>query len=479
MKKIIVFLVAGLFFSACSNQFVEEDLDLQSQESVNKVKTQKLSAAQSPTFKASGYLILSDDFSSQMEAEIGKASGKINRKLSEIGMYVVESNEVGFIAKAKKIKGVSDVLPDLQLQWLEPKTTDEAQFVPMHIGSNETFYAYQWGMDAIDAPGAWDQGFTGNGVKVFILDSGIDAEHPDLAPNLNTSLSTSFVPGEDYNIQPGYYFNHGTHVAGIIAAADGPASGLGGDFGVIGVAPKAEIVAVKVLSEYTGSGSFSGINAGVVYAANNGADVINMSLGTSLPRNGFFVELPDSSIVKVGANEVAAYINASQKAITYAYQMGSLVIVAASNDGLDANHTGNLVFIPASLNHLMAVSATAPYGYAYDTTTDLDVPASYTNYGQSLIDIAAPGGDFDHPGDLWYYDMVFSTISSGWGFSAGTSMASPHAAGVAALVFEKLGDDAKPAQVMTVLRQSADDLGKPGKDAYFGNGRVNAARAVQ
>ncbi len=479
MKKIAVFLMAGLFLSACSNQFVEEDLELQKSELASKVKTSKLSATQSANYKANGYIVLTDDFSAEMEAKLTNAKGKVSQKLSEIGMYVVESNEVGFIAKAKKIKGISDVLPDLQLQWIQPETSSEEQFKPLHLGSNETFYGYQWGMDAIDAPDAWDQGFTGDGVKVFILDSGIDAEHPDLSPNLNTSLCTSFVPGEGYNIDPGFYFNHGTHVAGIIAAANGPASSSGGDFGVIGVAPKAEIVAVKVLSEYTGTGSFSGINAGVIYAANNGADVINMSLGTDLPRNGFFVELPDGSIVKVGANEVAAYINASQKAITYAYQMGSLVIVAASNDGLDANHTNNLVFIPASLNHLLAVSATAPHGFAWDTSTDLDIPASYTNFGQSLIDIAAPGGDFDYPGDLWWFDMVFSTISSGWGFSAGTSMASPHAAGTAALIFEKLGTDATPAQVMTVLKQSADDLGKPGKDAYFGHGRINAAKAVQ
>ncbi|WP_372751963.1 S8 family serine peptidase [Labilibaculum sp.] len=480
MRKIAIFLVAGLFVSACSNESIEEELDLQSIELTNKVKTQSLTASESTTYQADAYLVLSDDFTSQMETEIGEANGKINRKLSEIGMYVVESNESGFMEKAKKIKGVSNVLPDLQLQWVQPETTDEELFVSMSIGSNESFYGYQWGMEAIEAPGAWNLGFTGDGVRVFILDSGIDAEHPDLASNLNTSLSTSFVTDEDYNIDPGFYFNHGTHVAGIIAAADGPSYSDGsGDFGVIGVAPKAEIVAVKVLSEYTGSGSFSGINAGVVYAANNGADVINMSLGTSLPRNGFYVELPDGSLSKVGANDVAALINASQKAITYAYQMGSLVIVAASNDGLDANHTSNLVFIPASLNHLMAVSATAPYGYAYDTTTDLDVFASYSNYGQSLIDLAAPGGDFDYPGSYYYYDMIFSTISSGWGFSAGTSMASPHAAGVAALIFEKLGADATPSQVMTVLRNSADDLGKPGKDAYYGYGRVNAANAVQ
>lgn len=478
MKKIVAIIIAGLFVAACSEQLVDETPDLPPPELTTKTKSIELSATQSVTYKANGYLVLTDNFSSEIEAEILKLKTKISRNLSEIGMIVVESEEPGFIEKAKKIKGVTNVLPDVEMQWLKPEKADEAQFIALSIGSDENFFGFQWGLQAIEAPGAWDEGYTGTGVKVFILDSGIDAEHPDLAPNLNTALSTSFVPGEDYNIHPGLYFNHGTHVAGIIGAVDGPDLGVV-DFGMIGVAPHAELIAVKVLSEYTGSGSFSGINAGIVYAANNGANVINMSLGTEIPRNGFFAELPDGSIVKVGANEVAAYINAVQMAITYAYQKGALVVVAASNDGLDANHTKNLVIIPASLNHLMAVSATAPYGFAFDPTTDLDVPASYTNYGQSLIDVAAPGGDFDYPGDFWWYDMVFSTVSNGWGFAAGTSMAAPHVAGTAALVFEKLGTDATPAQVMSVLRQSADDLGKPGKDEYFGNGRINAFKAVQ
>ncbi|RUT78224.1 S8 family peptidase [Ancylomarina longa] len=478
MKKIIVIFFAGLFISACSNDFIEEDLNLETPELATKVKSVELSATQSVTYKADGFLIFADNFSTEIENQILQLNAKINQKLPEIGMIVVKSKEADFIKKIKKIKGITDVLPDIRLQWINTETTDKAQFFPLNIGSNEQYFGYQWGLKAINAPGAWDKGYTGNGVKVFILDSGIDAEHPDLAPNLNTDLSKSFVPGEDYNIRPGFYFNHGTHVAGIIGATNGPDLG-GVDYGVIGVAPKAELVAVKVLSEYTGSGSFSWINAGIVYAANNGADVINMSLGTSLPQNGYYVQLPDGSIIKVGAQEVAAYINTIQKAITYAYQKGSLVVVAASNDALDANHTKNLVFIPASLNHLMSVSATAPYGFAFDPNTNLDIPASYTNYGQSLIDIAAPGGDFDYPGNFWWYDMVISTISEGWGFAAGTSMAAPYVAGTAALIIEKFGGDATPAQVMSILRQSADDLGKPGKDAYFGSGRVNAANSVQ
>lgn len=478
MKKILFYLLAVVVITACNDQIVEEELTIDEKTSTITKSQTLLNAKESKKFKANGFIVFASESSANIEDEITAAKGNLTRKVKDLGMYVVQSQSADFADKMLKVKSVEAVLPDFQTQWIKPETSEIDYFTELNIGADEMFYGDQWSLRAINAVGAWDKGYTGKGVKVFVLDSGIDAEHPDLSPNLNTALSVSFVPGEDYNIQPGFYFNHGTHVAGTIAAADGPDLGFA-DLGVIGVAPDAEIVAVKVLSEYTGTGAFSWIYSGVVYAANNGADIINMSLGTELPRNGFDVELPDGSIVKVKANEVAAYINYAQKAITYAYQKGSLVIVAASNDGLDANHTNNLVFIPASLNHLVTVSATAPEGIALDPNTNLDIPASYTNYGQSLIDIAAPGGDFDFPGDFWWEDMVLSTISNGWGYSAGTSMAAPHAAGTAALIIEKLGGEFTPTQVMRILEKSSDDLGKPGKDAYYGHGRINAANAVE
>lgn len=183
-----------------------------------------------------------------------------------------------------------------------------------------------------------------------MLDSGIDAEHPDIAPNLNVGLSTSFVPGEGFDIEPGFYFNHGTHVAGIVAAADNA-------FGVIGVAPEAEIVAVKVLSEFTGSGSFEGVIAGIVYAANIDADIINMSLGATLKKSGFC-----DAEGCVTAREVAELLVATGRATTYAYQQGSTVIAAAGNESMDADHTTNWVFVPAALPHVIAVAATGPQG---------------------------------------------------------------------------------------------------------------------
>lgn len=145
---------------------------------------------------------------------------------------------------------------------------------------------------------------------------------------------------------------------------------------------------------------------------------------------------------------------------------------------MNADGNASTIVIPADLNHVIAVSATAPLNWAYDQTTDLDLIASYSNTGRSLIDLAAPGGDFDSEEALWYYDMVVSTISGGWSWTAGTSMASPHVAGVAALIVGKNGGPMDPIEVTKQLLNTADKLDGNGVSVLYGNGRVNAYRAV-
>ncbi|HEY3369598.1 MAG TPA: S8 family serine peptidase [Prolixibacteraceae bacterium] len=402
--------------------------------------------------------------------------------MPEIGLVVVKPTTADFEMKISKLDGVMAVVPDLTVKWIEPTNFILAskKFLKNSnapsIGNAEPYFFYQWGLDAIDAPEAWNMGYTGKKASVFILDSGIDAEHPDLASNLNTSLCKSFVPGEAYNIDAGNYFSHGTHVAGIIAAADN-------HYGVIGVAPDAEIVAVKVLSEYTGSGDFSWVNAGIVYAANNGADVINMSLGATFNRNGFYLD-ENNVLVKIPAVYLQSLILAQQRAVNYAYKKGVVIVVSAGNEGSNADGDGSIFRLPAELQNVIAVSATAPdywYRDLMNGVSDplLDIPASYTNFGKSLIAIAAPGGDFDfYDAYNWHWDMVFSTISEGWGWAAGTSMASPHVAGVAALIIAGNSTKMSPQKVTQQLLKTADQIGGNGISTYYGKGRVNAFRAV-
>jgi len=110
-----------------------------------------------------------------------------------------------------------------------------------------------------------------------------------------------------------------------------------------------------------------------------------------------------------------------------------------------------------------------------------DTPAFYTNYGTSVIDVAAPGGNWDFDLDFPFpavYDWVLSTYIGGWAFGYGTSGSAPHVSGVAALIIGKNGGEMHPAQVKAIIEQSADDLGKPGMDDYYGRGRINAYKAV-
>ncbi len=407
-----------------------------------------------------------------LEKSLGKL-GEITNSISEIGVVVVQSDDPNFEKKVAKLSGVRSVVPDLTVNWLEPMDVD-LMANASSIGDDEWFLDDLWGMDAIDAPEAWNEGHTGEGVRVAILDSGIDPTHPDLSPNLNTELSKSFVDGEDWAVQPGLYFNHGTHVAGTIAAADN-------ELGVIGVAPNAEIVAVKVLSEYSGSGSFGGINAGIVYAANIETDVINMSLGATFNKNGKYIEYIDGIGYprKIPAKYMQEIIHAQQRAIDYAYKMGTIIIVSAGNDAMNGDGNGSTIKLPADLNNVISVSATAPYAIHYYPDSYLDYPASYTNVGRSLVDIAAPGGDYKiYDYSFWWEDMILSTIPGGWSWSAGTSMASPHVAGVAALIIGKNGGEMDPHEVEKQLFKTVDKIDTNGKSLYYGKGRVNAYRAV-
>ena len=404
------------------------------------------------------------------------AYGEIVSSIPEIGQVVVRPVTADFEKKVSKLENVRSVIADLKMRWIDP-VEFLGQVSGESIGNNETFFTYQWNMRAISAPAAWDAGFTGQGVRVFVLDAGIDADNPDLAPNLNRDLSTSFVPKEGPfvrdSIKP--YFSHGTHVAGIIAAADNT-------WGVIGVAPYAEIVAVKVLSEYSGSGAFSWINQGIVYAANNGADVINMSLGGTIYRNGFYLD-DDGILQKMPAVYYQEAIIAQQRAVNYAWRKGAVVVSSAGNASRNFDGGGPAFKLPGGLNNVITVSATAPKCWVLQSEPNFDLPASYTDYGRSYIEIAAPGGDFTCEDDAtWFYDMVVSSGAGGpaysFFFSAGTSMAAPHVAGVAALIIGKNGGQMNPFEVTKKFLNTADKIDGEGISPWYGKGRVNAYRAV-
>jgi len=230
--------------------------------------------------------------------------------------------------------------------------------------------------------------------------------------------------------------------------------------------------------------------AGIVYAANIDSDVINISLGGWLDKNGYCDE--DGCISKKDAGELKKLLD---RATRYAHKKGSVVIAAADNDGIDTDNNGKNYFLPAESDKVIAVSATGPSGWIFNPATDLDIFAPYSNYGKKRVDFAAPGGNptflnqnptctipfggFPIPCGL--FDLVIGPTAEPflWTWASGTSAAVPHVSGVAALVIEKNGGQMDPNKVEKALKKGATDLGAKGKDAFFGEGRVNAAASLE
>jgi subtilisin family serine protease len=444
-----------------------------------------------------------DQVPADVAARVAAAGGTLTTSLDQIGVALASSDDPSFAARAAAITGVASVDEDTVVQWIQPEqfveageAVDVGEVTPnATFGTGETFRHIQWAPDAIHAAEAWDLGQRGAGVRVAVLDGGIRDTHIDIAPRLDVAHSTSFVPGQPFNFDQARNaagqcvlndtFWHGTHVAGIIAAPAAENTPFP-NLGTVGIAPSATIIGVKVL--HCGSGSFGQVIAGIYYAATPiaeggaGADVINMSLGATFKKTG-----------------VAAVrlIKSLSRATTYAHQRGVTVVAAMGNDAM--NIKGAIYSVPAASAHVIAVSATGPLGFGLGAT-NFDRPASYTNFGHQVVTVAGPGGDFALPGNdicsfprnpsgtslqfCWVLDMVMAPCrgsgasTSTYCWAAGTSMATPAVSGVAALIIGKFGRIG-PDAVEQRIRESADDLGKKGKDDFYGGGRVNALRAIQ
>lgn len=439
-------------------------------------------SAVSAQTEAESYVIIANSenqIPAELLREIRSSGGTVTKSISQLGLVFASSANPNFESGVRSARGV---VRSIRMRLIEPErvrllSSSEVVNPPNNTTEDDPFYNIQWGLDAVNAPESWAAGRRGAGVRVAILDEGVDADHLDLVDRVNRNLSKSFVPGEDWNPPPGFYFNHGTHVAGIVAASD---NGVG----LIGVAPQAEIVAVQVLSRDLGFGTDEQVISGIKYAADIGADIVNMSLGSGpIDLRGGCSDPDDPSscytteeIIKLGL----AYI----RVVQYARNRGTTVIAAAGNDGFDFTANPYFVHLPSDTPGVISVSALGPLNWVTNPNTNLDVPTSYTNTSWS-VDFSGPGGNFDYPGNenctiigitnpCWVFDMVFSDIPGGYSWAAGTSMAAPHAAGIAAIYISAYGGSMPPALVEQALRYLADDRGPSGRDDVFGWGRVDA-----
>lgn len=412
-----------------------------------------------------------------LDAAVAAAGGIVKKRLRGVEAVIAQGGP-GFLSAIADKPGVAGAALDRKIDWIAPQKRaalgdDNAVNPPNNPPGIDRFFNLQWGHTAVKAVDAWNRGFEGQGARVAVLDGGFQLGHQDMAGQFDPSCTADMTgEGIEYAVNsddPTGVFSHGMHTAGTVGAAR---NGIGS----IGVAPKATLCLVKVLFN-SGSGTFEDVAEGIIFAADKNVDVISMSLGASIPKSS------------PGASTLRALID---RAVSYAYNRGALVIASAGNDGLSYDSpttTGtppDLIHIPSDAPQAISISATAPHGWAKDPdNTSLDNPAGYTNYGRSVINLAAPGGDFlgsvtgnctvaGLPRPCAVFDLVFSTGARGsYYWSAGTSMATPHAAGVAALIVSKYGK-MHPARLRAYLNRGADDLGVRGHDPYYGAGRVNA-----
>lgn len=409
------------------------------------------------------------------------------------------------------------------------------------VPNSEPLGVCQWNMALINATndGSYANA-TGSGVTVGVIDSGVDFTHPDIAPNLDVDRSCSFIFDDTPTADPAEIANgdctnkaavqdlngHGSHVASTIAA---PINGVG----IAGVAPEATIVALKACTE-VGYCFADSVAAALRYAGDSGIDIVNLSLYAD----------PYLYYCKSDA-EQRAILSELEAAARYARQRGVLIVASAGNQASDLQHPGiddsspdwppgaaevrdvgnNCRVVAAELPGVMTVSATGPIGYpGYDLWI-----ADYSSVGMSRVDVTAPGGDYfratntaqdavlaalsstsDPANGIWdFYDFiesilpaydgltVLATGGARYGYLNGTSMSSPHAAGVAALV-KQLHPVWSPDAVKSAVQRSTQQLacpadwsplntnderekcyGKGGRTSFFGHGLLDAEAASQ
>lgn len=367
--------------------------------------------ARTPTGRMKGAVLFklkaqADEPSLARLGEVLDAYGLVlDRHSRQLGHYRVKSARAGLPSEETM---AAQIQASGAVQFAEPDYIAVPVFTP-----NDPGLTAQWFHTKINSAGAWDKG-TGNGIIVAVCDTGVDPDHPDLQGNLLANLGwNTFL---NTNVWDDIY-GHGTWVAGCIAAIGN------NQVGVAGVSYGAKIIPIRICFDSTGSAYYSDMVEGIRYGTDNGAKVVNLS----------YSGWSGQSI---------------RDACQYAWSKGTIVCVAAGNDGKDQG-------VYAESDYMLLVGA----------TDSSDVKASFSNYGVP-VDFFAPGVS------------IYTTQNGGtYNYVSGTSFAAPITAGLAALIFAA-NPGLTPAEVEDLIKATCVDLGATGDDAVYGAGRINAAAAM-
>ncbi|MBC9729483.1 S8 family serine peptidase [Streptomyces sp. TRM68367] len=420
--------------------------------------------------------------SAQVKKAVGKAGGTVVTSYDQIGVIVAHSANPDFAKDMRRVRGVESAGATRTAPLPAQSTTDVG--TPKVLGADEVAAAeaaggqdplepQQWDLPAIKADQAHKKSLGSSKVTVAVLDTGVDDTHPDLAPNFDREASVNCVSGKpnttDGAWRPGPDESaHGTHVAGEIAAAK---NGIG----MTGVAPGVKVSGIKV-SNPDGFFYTEAVVCGFVWAAEHGVDVTNNSYYT----DPWYFNCKDDP-------DQQALVEALTRATRYAERKGAVNVAAAGNENYD--FAEDEITDPVSPNDSTPTERIVDPSECYDIPTQLPgvvtvaatgakgIKSSFSNYGRGFIDIAAPGGDstsYQKPEPPATNGRILGTLPGGkWGYMAGTSMASPHVAGVAALI-KSTHPYAPPAMVKALLYAEADAV--PCTDPYDidGDGKVDA-----
>ncbi|QIQ05425.1 S8 family peptidase [Streptomyces liangshanensis] len=417
-----------------------------------------------------------------VEKAVGKAGGTVVTTYDRIGVIVASSQNPDFAKSLRKVRGVDSAGATRTAPLPAQSTTDEgapraltaaelAEATADKSAAQDPLEPLQWDLRAIKADKAHEKTLGSRKVTVAVIDTGVDDTHPDIAPNFDRAASVNCVTGKPDTTDGAWRPNagespHGTHVAGEIAAAK---NGIG----VTGVAPGVKVAGIKVS---TPAGFFytEAVVCGFVWAADHGVDVTNNSYYTD-PWYFNCKNDPDQK----------ALVEAVTRASKYAESKGTVNVAAAGNEAYDL--AADSITDPTSPND------TIPGDRVIDPSECLDIPtqlpgvvtvaatgaksgkSSFSNYGLGIIDIAAPGGDrYQVPDAPATSGSILGPLPGGsWGYMSGTSMASPHVAGVAALL-KSTYPHASLAVIKALLTAQADDTACPAVYDYNSDGKVDA-----
>ena len=427
------------------------------------------------------------------------AGGQILRAHQATGIVLVAHLTAAAANSLRTQPDVQMIVPDVHMRFINdpPRLT---RFVPSAVPAKARakgqprltpmaatnprlaqLFPHQWNMTQIQADTAWQVTSQGLGINVYILDSGVDTLHQDLRGVIDLRHSTSFAFAQtdtlELNPLPFGHdvVGHGTFVSSLVA---------GNSLGMAAVAPQATLTMVRVLDD-SGSGSFSWLLNGIIYASDSGANVISMSLGGYFPRDTSFY---------------LAFADFIQRTVDYASQRGAVVIGAAGNEAVNTNSAqsplgdfSNKLEMPAGLRHVMSIGATGPINQ--QNFNDIAV---YSNYGKAGVGVFAPGGNFG-PDPINIADLVIGACSSSifisgtgpnTGFvcagseisylsGAGTSFATPHVAGEAAVVKAKASGFISGQALETCLLNTAAKVNSARPDSLYNFGVINVLNAIK